>query len=107
MYEPLSALGHFLRPHCSEICVGITAVTLMLVGPPARKLFLTLIRKFHWIVRYLMVIVLITAGFGTLSNLVYLASKRMLLAGDNTQFFLLTVGIYLVLGLIAKRERRV
>jgi hypothetical protein len=112
MYEahllmPLAETGQFVRQHLNEVCVGVAAVTLMLIGPAIKDAYRKSIRKFHWIARYGLMIILITIGFGTLSNIIYAFCRGFLLSLNNVQLSLLTGGIFLVLGWVARNERKI
>jgi hypothetical protein len=107
MQDVLVSLGRFIRSHGNEACVGISAVVLMLVGPRITHWFLSVVKSLHWIVRYVLVILLITAGFGTLSNIIFRVSKRYLMELNNTELVFWTLAVFLLLGLVARNEKKI
>lgn len=99
--------GHLVRDNLHVVCIGIVAVVLMLLGPACMRFVLDRISKLHWLLRYLIVILLITAVYGAASNLLYWWLKHFLSSMKNASLFFVTIGIYLGLGLLAKSKKKI
>lgn len=99
----------FIRNNISEICFGITAVTMMLLGPRINGGIRKIIKKFHWLLRYAIFILVCTVGYTFISQAIFQATKRLLLTffQQRAVFVIITLGIYLVLAWIAKEQKAI
>jgi hypothetical protein len=107
MLIPVDGTGQFIRAHLSEVCIGITAAALMIVSPYISRAVQSRIGNFHWPFRFAIMIVLITAGYGMLSNVLYTGVTYGLLHMGNVQLAIWTGAIYLVLGLVARSRKHI
>ncbi|MCX7726715.1 MAG: DUF3392 domain-containing protein [Chitinispirillaceae bacterium] len=99
----------FIRNHISEICFGITAVTMMLFGPKINGTIRKLIKKLHWLLRYAIFILVCTVGYTFISHVIFQGTKNLLLMffKQRPLFVMITIGIYLVLAWIAKEQKAI
>ncbi len=98
-------LSIYIRNNLQEVCFGITAVTLMIAGPTINGLFKNITGKLHWFVRYLFYIILCTAGYGFLSQVIYHGVRNWLRGQSNMLIVVWTAVIYLILAWFAKRQK--
>ncbi|MBN1576616.1 MAG: DUF3392 family protein [Chitinispirillaceae bacterium] len=103
----LSYLTSFIRTYLHEISFGITAVSLMLFGPYINESIRRLVRKFHWLLRYAVFILLCTVGYTFLLQIVYLGVKHFLQTCSNPLQVAVTFGLYLLLAWVAKEQKAI
>ena len=101
----LAYLASFIRTYLHEICFGITAITLTLAGPKINGNLKKLVRKFHWLLRYVAFVILCTAGYTFLSQIIYRGLKYLLHGLSNPLLVVVTIGVYLLLAWIAKEQK--
>jgi hypothetical protein len=101
------ALAKYARGHLSEVCFGITAVTMVLVGPYVNGVLKKLTAKLHWFLRYLLYIFLCTAGFGFLSHVIYSGVRHWFIGLSNPLLLVWTAGIYLLLAWLALQQKEI
>jgi Na+-driven multidrug efflux pump len=97
-------VAQLIRTYLSEVCFGITAVALLLAGPAINGFFARLTEKLHWIVKYLLFVLLCTVGYGVLTQVVYRGLKHWMVRQHSMVLVLVTIGIYLVLAFFAKKQ---
>lgn len=99
----------FIRNHINGICFGITAVTIMLFGPFINDIIRRLIKRFHWILRYTVFVLLCTVGYTFIAQTIFRCTKYLLLAYSKQKVILIvtTLGIYLILAWIAKEQKAI
>lgn len=98
------SIAQLIRSYLSEVCFGITAVALLLGGPAINGFFARLTEKLHWIVRYLLFVLLCTVGYGVLTQVVYQGLKHWMVRQHSMVLVSATIGIYLVLAFFAKKQ---
>ncbi|HEX3019447.1 MAG TPA: DUF3392 family protein [Chitinispirillaceae bacterium] len=96
-------LAKYIHSHIQEICFGITAVTLMVAGPSINGLLKHITRSMHWFFRYVFFVILCTAGYGFLSQVIYHGLKSWLRGQSGLMLVIWTCAIYLILAWFAKR----
>jgi hypothetical protein len=107
MLHPIISTANLIRKHLPEICFSITAVSLMLAGPVINGMIERMMQKFHWLLRYLVFVIMCTVGYGFLTHLLYRGVKHWFSYQQNLALVLITVGIYLVLAFFAKKQGRI
>jgi hypothetical protein len=107
MLHPINLIANLIRQHLPEICFSITAVSLMLAGPAMNGMIERLMQKFHWLLRYLVFVLMCTIGYGFLTQLAYHGIKSWFSYQRNLALVLITAGIYLVLAFFAKKQGRI
>jgi hypothetical protein len=103
--DALAFLAAFIRTHVHEICFGITAVTLTLAGPKINGGLKQIVRKLNWLLRYAAFVVLCTAGYTFLSQIIYRGLLHLLHGLTNLMLVLVTLGLYLLLAWVAKEQK--
>lgn len=96
-----------IRRHIQEVCFGITAVTLVITGPSINGLFKHITRNVHWFIRYLCFVLLCTAGYGFLTQVVYQGIRNWLRGQSNVLLVVWTCAIYIFLAWMAKRQKEI
>jgi ABC-type multidrug transport system permease subunit len=99
------SLAKYIRTHMQEVCFGITAVTLVIAGPSINGLFRKITQNLHWFFRYLLFIVLCSAGYGALSQVIYRGVRNWLRGQSSIMLVIWTAAIYLLLAWIAKKQK--
>lgn len=97
-------VANLIRHYLSEVCFGITAVALILAGPAINSFFSRMTDKLHWLLKYLLFVLVCTVGYGVLTQVLYQGLKHWLVRQHNTVLVLVTIGIYLVLAFFAKKQ---
>lgn len=103
----LSYLASFIRTYMHEICFGITAVTLVLIGPYINSTLRKLVKKLHWFLRYVVFVIVCTAGYTFLGEIAYQGVKTLLTGCSNPLLVLITLIAYLILAWIAKEQKMI
>jgi hypothetical protein len=103
----LDYLASFIRTYVHEISFGITAVSLMLFGPHINRSVRRLTRKFNWIIRYGVFVLLCSGGYTVLAQLVYRGVKQLIRASSNPMAIVTTLGLYLLLAWAAKEQKAI
>jgi hypothetical protein len=104
MNEFLLPVANLIRRYLSEVCFGITAVSLILAGPAINSFFSRITEKLHWILKYLLFVLVCTVGYGVLTQVIYQGLKHWMVHQRSMVLVLVTVGIYLVLAFLAKKQ---
>jgi hypothetical protein len=107
MSHPVMYLAGLLRQHLSEVCFGITAVALILVGPHFNAFVQRLIRKTHVLVRFSVFVLICTIGYGFLAHFIYRGLATCLAHQKSLSLILIIAVIYLLLAFFARKERRI
>jgi hypothetical protein len=86
------------------VSLGITAVSLMLAGPYINVFIQNMTQKLHWLLRYLIFILVCTVGYGFLTHFALRSLARWLVYQRNTELLVITAAIYLALAFFAKKQ---
>jgi hypothetical protein len=104
MYHYAGIVAGLIRNHLSVVCLGITAVTLMLAGPVINGFVQQLTQKFHWLIRYLILVLMCTAGYGFLAQVIFKNLSRWLAPQPAFSLIAITTAIYLALAFFARKQ---
>jgi hypothetical protein len=104
MHHPILFTAGLIRQHLSVVCFGITAVTLILSGPAINGFVQRLTQSFHWLVRYLVFVLMCTAGYGFLTQVIYHGLMRWFSTQRSLALILIATFIYLVLAFFARKQ---
>lgn len=107
MDDPILYVARLIRTHLSEVCFGMTAVTLILAGPYINRFVARITRKFHWLTRYLVFVLMCVIGYGALVQILYRGLKFWLTGQRSFALVVFTVIIYLVLAYFARKEKHI
>jgi lysylphosphatidylglycerol synthetase-like protein (DUF2156 family) len=107
MNDPILYIAKLIRPNLSEICFCMTAVALVLSGPYINEFVANLTEKLHWLVRYLVFVLMCTVGYGALVQILYRGLKHWLSGQHAFALVAFTVVIYLVLAYFARKQKRI
>ncbi|MBN1131403.1 MAG: DUF3392 family protein [Chitinispirillaceae bacterium] len=105
--HPVIYIAGLVRQHMSEICLGITAVSLILTGPYINTLVQRLISRMHWLVRFFVFVLICTIGYGFLAQIIYRFLKLYLAHQKALPLILIVAFIYLLLAFFAREQRRI
>jgi cation transport ATPase len=97
-------LASLIRNHLSDVSFSMVAVALMLAGPVINRSILKAAQKFHWILRYLLLVVICSAGYGFLTNVAHKGLRHWLAGQRAVWLVLITAAIYLVLAWLARKQ---
>jgi hypothetical protein len=107
MPHPVIYIAGLIRQHMSEVCFGITAVSLILAGPAINGFVQRLTKSFHWFVRYLVFVLMCTIGYGFLSQVIFRGLKQWFAHQGAVSLILITTALYLVLAFFAKKQGQI
>ncbi|NLG18263.1 MAG: DUF3392 family protein [Fibrobacter sp.] len=103
----INSTAHLIRTNLQEICLSITAICMVLFGPHINSFVKTATNKFNWFFRYFIFILLVTAGYGALTQIIF-KGLRVWMAGLANQLLVIaTAVIFLTLALIAKQQKEI
>jgi hypothetical protein len=88
----------------SDVAFSMVAVALMLAGPVINRFIRKAIEKLHWTLRYLLFVIICTAGYGFLTKVAYHGLRNWLAGQKALWLVLITVAIYLVLAWFARKQ---
>jgi hypothetical protein len=107
MHHPILFTAGLIRQHVSEVCFGITAVILILAGPAINGFVQRLTQRFHWLVRYLVFVLMCTAGYGFLTQVIYRGLMRWFSCQRSLALILSVTFIYMLLAFFARKQGRI
>jgi hypothetical protein len=107
MSHPVIYIAGLIRQHMSEVCFGITAVSLILTGPHINAFVQRMINRLHWLVRFFVFVLICTIGYGSLAQVIYRGLKLYLAHQKALPLILIITFIYLMLAFFARKERRI
>ena len=107
MYQVVGHVAGFIRHHLPEVCLGITAVSLMLAGPVINGFVQQATQRFHWLVRFIVLVLVLTVGYGFLAHLLFRHLKLWLAPQPAISLIAITLGIYLALAFFARKQGKI
>jgi len=100
-------IARVIRLHLSDLVFGITSVSLVLAGPHINKLFRKITKKIHWLLRFILFVILCCAGYGFITHFIYKSLIVFFKQFDNLLLVIFTVFSYLLLAWFAKRKKEI
>jgi putative Mn2+ efflux pump MntP len=97
----------FLKHNLQFVTFGITAVMITLIGPYINGTVKRVTASWHWIVRYILFVLLCTLGYGFLSHTLYSWMKKWFIHLPEMQLILWVAVMYLGLAWIAKQHNKI
>jgi hypothetical protein len=107
MDDPILYIARLIRPHLSAVCLGVTAVALMLSGPSINAFVSRITKKMHWLTRYLLFVLMCTIGYGALTQILYRGLKYWLTNQHAFGLVAFTTIIYLILAYFARKQKHI
>jgi len=104
MTEYFLPLAGLIRKHLPEVCLGITAVFMMLAGPGINRFIHRITGKLNWFFRYVIFVLMCAVGYGILTQILYRALKFWFTRQHSIALVLITLVIYLGLAYFAKKQ---
>jgi H+/Cl- antiporter ClcA len=104
MHDYFVPVAGLIRRYLPEVCLGITAVTMMLSGPSINGFIQKITQKLNWFFRYVVFVVMCAAGYGALAQVLYRLLKFWFAKQHSMALVLITIGIYLVLAFFARKQ---
>ncbi len=99
--------AQFLRHNIQFVTFGITAVTITLVGPYINGTVKRITASLHWLIRYIVFVLLCTLGYGFLTQILYFWMKKWIIRLPDIQLLIWTSLIYLGLAWFAKQQKEI
>lgn len=96
-----------IRAHISEISLGLVATLLVVFGDNINNMLRALLKKQALWLRLLAFILLCSIGYSTLAIWLIPMVKSLLSPLPDWQLLLCVIGAFLILALIAQKQRRV
>ncbi len=100
-------MATLMRHHLTEIVFGITTVTLVLIGPHINSAVKHATNSIHWLIRFLIFVIVVCVGYGFLSHLLYQFIRKWFVRMDSITLVIATIGTYLVLAWFAKQQKEI
>jgi hypothetical protein len=107
MSHPVMYIADLIRGHMSEVCFGITTVSLILCGPYINAHVQRLISRMHWLARFFVFVLVCTLGYGFLAQVIYRVLRLYLAHQKALPLILIITVIYLLLAFFARKERHI
>lgn len=107
MNHLISQFANLIRHHLPEVVFGITTVTLVLAGPYLNSVVKKMTSTMHWILRFVIFVIVVSAGYGFLAHLLYITVKNWFIHMNNITLVIVSLTSYLVLAWIAKQQREI
>lgn len=107
MSHLINELATIIRHHLTEIVFGITTVVLVLTGPHINSAVRHATSSVHWLVRFLIFVVVVCAGYGFISHLLYQYIRKWFIGMDSITLVIMIIGIYLILAWFAKQQKEI
>lgn len=103
----IAPVAQLLRSHLLEISISLTAIMLVILAPWINRFAKSLAKPLPWLARYVLFVVLATAGFGVLTQ-VGVRTLGWALRGLGDGALVAAVsGAHLVLAWFLKRENHI
>jgi hypothetical protein len=99
--------AHWMRRHIPEMAFSITAMLLVVSGPSVNAGLKNMTRKFHWLLRYCLFVILTTLGYGLVGNFILQKTRGVLWTLSDGLLVGLVLGLHLLLAWMLKRDRRI
>ena len=103
----LSQFATLIRHHLPEVVFGITTVSLVLAGPYLNSIVKKTTNSIHWLLRFIVFVIVVCVGYGFLAHLLYITVKSWFLHMNNLTLVIATLTSYLVLAWIAKQQKEI
>jgi len=97
----------FLNNNLSEICLSITAVTIMIAGRHMTSAIKRITKPYNWFFKFCCFIILCTVVIGFLSKVLYQGLKHWYGQQSGLALILWIACTYLGLAFIAKRQKEI
>ncbi|HEX2956656.1 MAG TPA: DUF3392 family protein [Chitinispirillaceae bacterium] len=97
----------FLRHNIQFVAFGITAVTVTLIGPYINGTVKRISASLHWLIRYVLFVLLCTLGYGFLTQVLYFWLKKWIIRLPDIHLLIWTSLIYLGLAWFAKQQKEI
>jgi cation transport ATPase len=107
MYHVIAPVAGFIRHYLNGVCLGMTAVSIMLVGPFINGHVRQLTQKYHWLIRYIVLVLMCTAGYGFLAHVLFKYLHRWLQPMASLTLIAVTAAIYLALAFFARNQGKI
>ena len=100
-------LSQFMREYLRQISVALIATVLALYGGYINDAVKSLLKNYHFIVRFMVFVLLCAFGYGALS--IYAAKFARMLLGELDNLWLAPVIVvsFLVIGLLAEHKKKI
>jgi hypothetical protein len=107
MKEVLNIIAQYTRTHLDSVSIGLVATFLMVYGYKINGIFRKQTRSMHFFIRYVLFVVLCSAGYGFASSQATKMLKTWLKGLPNVQLVGAVFVGFLILGFLAKRGKEV
>ena len=97
----------FIHQNIQEVCFSITSIVMVLLGPYINSFVKRTTKKLNSFLRYLIFILLCSAGYGALSQILYKGLRLWMVGLANLVLIVAVVIIFLALALLAKQQREI
>lgn len=98
--------AQYVRHNIQFVTFGITAVSITLVSPYINNTIKQITATLHWLLRYVVFVLLCTLGYGFLTQVLYFWLKKWLVHLPDMHLVIWTSLIYLGLAWFAKQEKK-
>jgi hypothetical protein len=99
--------AQFLINNLNEICLSITAVTIMIAGPHLTSAIKRLTKPYNWFFKFCCFIVLCTVILTFLSKILFKGLKYWYGQQNGLALILWITGTYLCLAFFAKQQKEI
>ncbi len=103
--QAAAAVSHWIRPAIEYVSLGLVATLLVIYGAPAGRLIKKSIRRFHFLIRLLILVLICSFGYATFTvffaNLIADALRGL----SDALLGPLVIAMYVGLGVLAERKR--
>jgi hypothetical protein len=103
----LQAIDTWMLGHLDALVLGLIATLLTVYGTSLNGLFRRWTQGLHFLIRYLLFVVLCAFGYSFLTNFLMVQSKEMLAQVPSLYRVGGILGAYLLLAFLVRREREV
>jgi hypothetical protein len=99
--------AQFLQHNIQFVTFGIVAVTITLVGPYINSVLKKVTESLHWLLKYVLFVLLCTLGYGFLSHSLYFWLKKWFIHLPEMYLIIWVSVIYLGLAWFAKQQKEI
>ena len=107
MESILLSIGHWAKPYSYQIALAVVASALVIYGNELNGIIKHMVRKQHFVIRTVVFVTVCFVGYGALTVFLTSFLSKQLANVPALYFGPLILCVFVVLGLIAERQKQI
>ena len=101
------ALADVIHPYLHQVALAIVATLLFIYGEDINSLIKSLIKRYHFLVRVFILMLVCAFGYGSLTILLTVLVTRFLATLDAVYLISTLLGFFFIVGILAERKKQI